>query len=465
MSQQEQTIHTIKLEKKAFERLESIEGVGVSGKVARKEMSFFAKEKLRVKQGFASLFREKVIGEKDLPYRDAMGQELSRKWLRLMAPEAVSVMEKVYGEKWNTLMSDEQMGRVIEMAEHGYEVAAYGKEIMDGFDNSVIGNPVLYEDMGSRLRQVKYAVAYEEARLGREESLSKLVDSLKSEKRITEDEGDDFFKLINEQRDKVRALVKGDELDVSERDLSMEQITNEIVPQIIEEASMMTDEGRRKLCARLGITKVGDVEWSIASNDRSTDGQRAMYMIVNQLLRLDQVKKRTESLKPIFLKEVGDPEYDGLVTHGADLLLLKVFEEEGAIECGKHFQEQMRRVILKSRIEEIMIIEEDKGRNLQTVSDEAALRVTLSGMADVFFVVEDMARMARKGFEGLMKKIDKYGFMGLVVGKVGTFFGGVEEGMRHMIDNIPSEFPIRSEINARRGGFKMPDLFAKYIKR
>lgn len=460
MSQQEQAINTAKLDKKGFELLEAIVGSGVSGKIARSEVSFFAQEKSRVKRDFAAVFRQKVIGENDLHFREAMSQELSRQWLRIMAPEAMLVMEKAYGEKWNTLMSDEQMSRVIEVAEHGYEEAAYGMEIMNGFDNSTIGNPVLYEDKVSRLRQVKYAVAYEEARLGRKESLSKLVDSLKSEKRITEAEGDDFFKLINEQRDKVRALVKGDELDVSERDLSMEQITNDIVPQIIEDANMLTDEGRRKLCARLGITKVGDVEWSIASNDRSTDGQRAMYMVVNQLLRLEQVKKRTESLKPIFLKKVGDPVHDELVIYGADMLLLKAYEEEGAIECGKHFQERLRRVILKSRIEEIMIIEEDKGRNLRAVSDEA-----VSGMADVFFVAEDMARMARKGFEGLLKKIDKHGFMGLVVGKVGTFFGGVEEGLRNIVDNIPSEFPIRSETNARRGGFKMPDLFAKYIQR
>lgn len=233
---------------------------------------------------------------------------------------------------------------------------------------------------------------------------------------------------------------------------------NMVMPQILASADMLSVESEQKLLARLGVTRVGDGnEFSLMSSDwQSNEDQRAMYMVLNQNLRHSVINRQISIFNP-------DMDEDGtsresIVNGGVDLLLLHLYQREAVQDCGRYFQEQVRKTVIRERIGEILLWEAQ--RTEATRSGESILRSNIRAAVDAIFVAEDMFGIINKGVNSVLSRIEPGSFMDKVVGGIASGVRGVKELFGGVADRVPSEFPMRATSRRKGGFFKMPDFFS-----
>jgi hypothetical protein len=223
-------------------------------------------------------------------------------------------------------------------------------------------------------------------------------------------------------------------------------------------ANMLDDEGRRRVSDKLGIVRAEDGSWAFNKSESKTDGERAMSMVVNQRLRNKSIKSNKQNLKEV-LKQDG-PAKTELMKYGMDELVLDLFMQESAQDCGRVFQERVRREIITERIKEIRSL--DESRTPYTVATERYFQVAAKVGAEIAYFVQDMSNLMNEIHTSLLDRVKPGGFLAKVMGGAASVWRGVADISKEITDGLPSDFVDVNRTQQRRGPLNMPDLFAEF---
>ena len=208
--------------------------------------------------------------------------------------------------------------------------------------------------------------------------------------------------------------------------------------------------------ARLGVTPTSE-GYTVAANGRETKGQQAMYMVLNQRMRNKNFQRKdTEILEMV--RQGGD-EFELLQTEGADLLLLHCLEAEGVKDCGRYFQEEVRRNILRTRIEGWKLM----GREAVTFQDKTDLQLiqmSIKGLEEAFLYAEDIFKMiGRKEESVFLRRIKQGSFLHRITAQISGTLSQVGEYWGRVADNVPSGEPPIPRLSTP---LAMPDFFREF---
>jgi hypothetical protein len=260
-------------------------------------------------------------------------------------------------------------------------------------------------------------------------------------------------------RKEVRSILEKRQLNPEQRGLQIEAEVDKVVPTLLERAQIFGAQAEAKLLGRLGITIVPG-GYSMASNQSETPAQHAMYMVLHQRVRNDIYTDLNFKVNTLIGK--GGDVSKLLRKEGVDLLLLNCLEGESVTECGRYFQEEVRREVLRAKMDELIVIGEHNPLTAQDRSDREIMVGAGRALQEAYFTAEGVFRTMSKMIDSVFtRKLTPGSFLHKVMGTVTGKLNQVAEALYESTSVVPRVVPPKEERHLRPK-FEMPDYFAEY---
>lgn len=432
------------------------EGIKVSQSVAKGEIARIDDLIPQINGSFYDKWKED-FGQEVNSFTDLknklVNDEKSRELANQAAPEAISMLMTAKGKEWWKDIDALDAISIMDVAEKNYLRDRLGEEIMGQLEWSSDGLPKLKKGHEGRLRLLHTVLAYDDAKKQIRVPLHNLSSRLKFY-----DDGinpDVVLDKMGVATERARTFF-----DWPEENHSTEAMNKElgvIFPTILESAEMLSENSKSELMDRLGVVKTED-GWSIPKDEKMSEAKRAMYVVVNQRLRNKNMISNNQKLKQILAKD--GPDFSEVKKYSMDEMVLTLIANETAQDCGRYFQERVRREIINARIKEIRSLDEQ--RNGLTVRSERVFQGITRAGAEVAYFVQDMANIMRGVTHSILEKVQAGSFLEKVLGKASSVWQATAEIAKDVTDDLPSDFPDLARREQRRGSLKMPDLFAEF---
>ncbi len=433
------------------------EGVQVNKKVARSEIDRVGELSSGMDIAFQNLWEDKfntAYGAFNATADILKEKEDLRGFVDQVAPEAVSMMVTAYGKEWWKGIDAEDLIFVQDIAESNYRRDKLAENITDQLDWKEDGIPTLKSGHVDKLRLLHTVLAYDDAGSDSRMVLRYFAERMKYKN--TASNPHVALDKMGVATDRVRKMFEWEGEATSEEGMNQELAS--IFGDVLNNANMLDDQGRAQVASKLGVGRDEDGHWSFNSIIPGTDGERAMHMVVNQRIRNKGIRENNQKLREVLKKD--GPEKVELMKYGMDELVLDLFTQETALDCGRVFQERVRRVIIDERIKEIRSL--DERRSLHTVASERIFQTITKVGAEIAYFVQDITKMMAEAGNSLLDRVSKGGFLEKVIGTASRGWQNVSEVAKDMTDDIPSDFPDLRRRRQRRGPLDMPDLFAEF---
>ncbi len=406
--------------------------------------------------------------------KDTQGTEWNHErevFLRANAPEAVEIFNITRGPDWLNTLTEQDVNELRQIALHGFKKGYLGLAIVDGLNINEHGITRMPLDEEQKMVLVHKAIAFDHERVAIDEGLSTLIVRMKFSENVEgptvqiasarkADIAQRLDKVMEKNRSRRREVSeifeKPKDLSNDEKESLMELELNEVVPSILESAAMLNPESNQRLLGRLGVLKNRtDETYTIAANDRQTEGQLAMYMVLVQRV----LNRRNQARDREIGKAVRKTRVNNLINEdGADLLVFHAFEMDSAKDCGRYFQELVRREILRERINEMVSVREHTPPSLQDLSDREAMRGAVKVFEEAFFKADGVFRVMAKAVDTIFTRKFKPGsFLHRILGGVSGVLVDVADKFDEMASEVPHVLPRTS-----RPAPNFPDLFAEF---
>ncbi len=161
------------------------------------------------------------------------------------------------------------------------------------------------------------------------------------------------------------------------------------------------------------------------------------------------------------LKSDGD-ESKLLRQEGVDLLLLHCIEGESVTECGRYFQEEVRREVLRTKMGELKVIDEHYPPTAQDISDREIMVGAGRVLQEAYFTAEGVLRTFSKMVDSVFtRKLTPGSFLHRVMGSVSGKLNEVVEALYDSSAVVPRIVPPKEERHMRPK-FNMPDYFVEF---
>ena len=406
----------------------------------------------------------------------AIPEQRKKDFITKCAPEAAEIFQIVKGENWFHQLDSSELAQFKDLAEHGYKKNMLGTLIAKDLGLEKGKTVKITQDPEKRLGLVHKALAYDIERRNVEERLHQLTQSI-SEKGIdgetvqirsakTSDvvrRAEKVIERSHSRRESARELFElPGELRQSEQDLARNAELNKIFPSLIESADMLSDKSSRRLMARLGVTRDDREAYVVTMDQKHNDGKHAMRMVLDQRIRNNQIKESNDRVDGVI--ESGRLNED-LLQDGADLLVLRAIETDSATDCGRYFQEEVRRTILREKMHELVVIGEHNPPTYQDISDREIMIGAGRALQEMYFMTEGVLRtMARMIDSAFTIKFKPGGFMHRITGSISGKMREVADGFLDANLSVPKVVPPGRDPSRWGEKLAMPDFFAEYVK-
>lgn len=433
------------------------EGVQVSRKVAGAEVDRIETTIPEIQNGFSIKWEEAFgvsVGFTSGSLEGVKENPKLREFVNDLAPEAISMMMTAYGKEWWKGVEYNDMIMLQYSAEENYLRDELAEQIMDQLIWDGEGMPSLKPGHEARLQLLHTVLAYTDARSDNLTSLRYMADRLKEKN--GESNPHSVLDKMGVANERVSELFGWEHAGHTDEAVNTE--VGRIFPSILDNANMLSDEGRQKLAKRLGVNRSEEGVWVLDDQDKKTEGKRALYMVAHERLRNKNIARNNDKLKEVLKKD--GPDKREMVKYGMDKLVLDLFAHETALDCGRVFQERLRREVINERIKEIRSLEEQ--RSTQTMLRERVFQVITRAGVEIAYFAQDISNLMGKMTNSLLERVKPGSFLAKVLGGVAEGWRATEEIAQDVTNDIPSDFPDITRRNQRRGALRMPDLFAEF---
>lgn len=414
-----------------------------------------------------------VYGERDGKHPE-IPESRKMDFLKSCAPEAAEIFQLMKGENWFKELDSAEIARFKDIAEHGYRKNILGSLIAKDLGVEKRTKVTIPQDSATRLGLVHKAMSYDAERRNVEDRLHLLTQFI-GEKGIEGEtvqirtyktnemvrRAEQIIERSHSRRTAARELFElPGELKQSEQDLARNAELNKVFPSLIDSASMISEKSNRSLMARLGVTRDDRGDYVVTMDQKPNDGKHAMRMVLDQRIRNNQIKEVNNNVEEVIksgrLKE-------DILQDGADLLVLRAIETDSATDCGRFFQEEVRRTILREKMHELVSIGEHNPPTYQDISDREVMIGAGRALQEMYFMAEGVLRtMARMVDSAFTINFKPGGFMHRITGSLSGKMRGIADNFLDSNLSVPKIVLPGRDPSRWSEKLAMPDFFAEY---